>query len=76
MFGLGQKRTEEEEQLPGDQVKRLQQLEASAFLAHMQLSELLKTIKHPSPFEIQPALRRIEMADAALVDYARQSGLV
>ncbi len=76
MFGLKQQGPDEEEALPPEQVKRLQQLEATALLGHMQLSELLKTIKHPSPFEIQPALRRIEMAEGALLDFARQNGLV
>ena len=76
MFGLKQKGSDEEEALPADQVKRLQQLEATALLAHMQLSELLKAIRHPSLFEIQPALRRIEIANRALLEYARQNGLV
>jgi hypothetical protein len=76
MFGLGQKAAEEEEGLPAEQVRRLQQLEASALFAHMQLSELLKSIRHPSAFEIQPALQRIDTADRALLDYARTQGLI
>ncbi len=75
MFALKKKTSDDDQPIPGEQLKRLHQLEASALYAHMQLSELLKAIKQPSPFEIQPALKRVEMANNALVEFARKSGL-
>ncbi len=76
MFGIGHRSIQQEDAISGEQIKRLQALEASALWAHMQLSELLRTLSQPSPFELSPAVRRVELAEIALMDFARKTGLI